>query len=367
MKSDQLPGHCMNIIDSTGSNSNSVQWIMQWRLNQIVLSTTAFHEILVRIEALKELSFNNLKDISINDDVVIIFLINLYNLMTLHASIVTPWSLGKKDQIKRKHDTRYKFASGSVSLMQIEHYLLYAKNFSVSFNHPTFLPSTDYSIPSPAELGKTFGQLHLTKSNPLLFFLLGQPYKSGVKIQAVVDKDNLTTSLSTSISEFLKRNILINSKSIILPNILRRLGQGLNESEETYSFDDNLEIDNLIETLEKSVGPQPGAVSLSDWDRAEIIFGGAIDSIDGDELISKMNQIPLGIVNKQSQGNFLICAHTFVKLKTILNIGVEARDRTSMFVVYPNCFVGKDAVKAIIASVHIIIVIIIIIIIIIIL
>jgi hypothetical protein len=112
------------------------------------------------------------------------------------------------------------------------------------------------------------------------------------------------------------------------------------------------EINTLIESLEDKMNPEkPRGLSLSDWDRAEIIGGGT--GIDDEELIKRMNEIPLGAIIKESEGNFLISESQLIKLKNILLVGVESRDRTSMFGItkgYSNCFVGGEAIRAMIAS-----------------
>jgi hypothetical protein len=355
-KGDYLCADDISVIDCKANNAGQGCWIMQWRLNQIVLSTTAFHEILGRIESLKELNLNNLKDMNLSDDDVISFLINLYNLMMLHSSIVTTWSKDRSEMIKKKYDMKYKFASGAISLIQIEYFLLYSKCSGISFNYPSFISSTEYTLPSKIELNKLFGCLQITKSNPIWYFLLGQSYKSGVKIPGVIYPNNLEASISASLSEYLKRNVLINQKSVILPKILRLLGSGLIlDNDDVASINDDNEdneINTLIETLEDKRNPDkpPTLSTLSDWDRAEIIGGG--NGIDDEEIMKKMDEIPLGLIVTDSENNFLISESQLIKLKNILLVGVEARDRSTLFgvVSFNNCFVGSEAIRAMIAS-----------------
>ena len=327
-KSDYLPAGNISVIDSNATNGEQGCWIMQWRLNRIILSTTAFQEICMRIESLKELNLNNLKDVSLNDADVISFLINLYNLMIVHSSIVTAWGVGFTEMIKKKYDVKYKFASGTISLIQIEYYLLYSKCSGISFNYPTFVPSTEYTIPSKLELNKLFGSLQITKSNPIWYFLLGQSYKSAVMIPGVIYPDNLDSSISAALCEYLKSNVLINQKSVILPKVLRLLGSGLIlDNDDVASINDDNEdheINAIIEALEdKRNTDKPSALSLSDWDRAEIIGGGT--GIDDEEIMKKMNDIPLGVIITDSENNFLISESQLVKLKNILLVGVESR------------------------------------------
>ena len=268
-RSDHVGADGFSVIDNnatTNTNSSATTsdgsgfWIMQWRLNQIILSTTAFHDILTRIEALKDLNLNNLKDLNLSDEDIVSFLINLYNLMMLHASIVTTWSKDKNELMKKKQDIKYKFASGSISLIQIEYYLLYSKCSGISFNYPTFLPSTEYTLPSK-KINELFGSLQITKSNPMWYFLLGQPYKSAVVIPGVLYPDNLMSTTSAALSEYLKRNVLINQKSVILPKILRLLCSGLiidnddNGGDVDIITSEDNEINTLIESLEDNMNP----------------------------------------------------------------------------------------------------------------
>lgn len=84
--------------DSTSALEGGV-WISQFRLRNALLLTSAFHEICRKVEFLRQLNMKDLHKDLLQESCTImwtneqktIFCVNLYNLLSLHASIMLPW------------------------------------------------------------------------------------------------------------------------------------------------------------------------------------------------------------------------------------------------------------------------------------
>ena len=99
-------------------------WLSQWRLRKLIVSSTAFSEISIDVFNLKSLSVKQLKKAL--DAEKQAFLINLYNLISLHATILMPWphAADVRGRCKWQNLARYQIGDVQLSLFQIEYALL---------------------------------------------------------------------------------------------------------------------------------------------------------------------------------------------------------------------------------------------------
>lgn len=118
--------HPSNVTPATASinpanlaSANGL-WLSQWRLRKAVTSTTAFQELTALLASLKKLNVREIRKLS--NDEKLCFWVNLYNLMSLHASLLIPWPrLG--DTASRMHwlkNARYEVGPATISLLQVE-------------------------------------------------------------------------------------------------------------------------------------------------------------------------------------------------------------------------------------------------------
>ena len=109
------------------SSFSSGVWISQFRVRNVLMASTAFHDICRQVEALKSL---NMKDIDKNmsNDMKYCFLTNLYNLISLHAAVLLPWPAAQDacGRAKWQSLAKYVVSSTELSLLKLEHGILRA-------------------------------------------------------------------------------------------------------------------------------------------------------------------------------------------------------------------------------------------------
>lgn len=115
-------------------------WISQFRARNMLLLSTAFHDITRSVEALRGLSMKDVNKFLSNNE-KLSFLLNLYNLMSLHASVLVHWppahdAIGR---VKWQHTVKYQFSSSELSLLKLEHGII--RSMSQKLDVPTIAAS----------------------------------------------------------------------------------------------------------------------------------------------------------------------------------------------------------------------------------
>jgi hypothetical protein len=112
---------------ATSTNCHSL-WLSQWRVRNALLSTTAFNEWAQGLHLLKTVDLKTAR--AMNNDQKLSFCLNLYNLMSVFASIVLPWPRLLDVAGRVNWQRNVKFAVGGTSsscicsLLQLEHCIL---------------------------------------------------------------------------------------------------------------------------------------------------------------------------------------------------------------------------------------------------
>lgn len=99
-------------------------WVNQFRLRRLVTCTSAFTDFSNFVAMLNELDLKALR--KCNDFEKNSFLLNLYNLISLHAAIVLPWPSVKDraGRVRWQQLARYDIGGTQLSLLQIEYAIL---------------------------------------------------------------------------------------------------------------------------------------------------------------------------------------------------------------------------------------------------
>lgn len=128
----------------------------QWRIRNIVASTTAFTDISLQLASFQHLNIRDFSNISgkvqtlcLLIDIILLdlesarlsFLLNLYNLMSLHAAVLMPWPTFSNttnrvnldnehrfDRVNWLKCVNYRLGSQNISLLQLEFCLLRSRS-----------------------------------------------------------------------------------------------------------------------------------------------------------------------------------------------------------------------------------------------
>lgn len=141
-----------DITNSTNQSYKAVFcWLSQWRVHRILYTCSAFADITSRMAAFKYLHLRHLPN-NLTDNIKTSFLLNLYNLMSLHAAIMIPWpSLNDSNsRIQWLYATRYQIGSNHISLLQLEHWLLRSQSIQNLEHLPSIPGASEVSILSTA-------------------------------------------------------------------------------------------------------------------------------------------------------------------------------------------------------------------------
>lgn len=120
-----ISGKDLRIIDAAVSaESAHPRWLLQWRLNRMVLATSAFADFSVLVSKLKTYNLKSLKKHS--DDEKAAFFVNLYNCMSLHASLLLRWPEVSEShaRVMWQHRARYNIGGVKISLLGIEYSII---------------------------------------------------------------------------------------------------------------------------------------------------------------------------------------------------------------------------------------------------
>ena len=123
--SDFISGKNLRIIDANVSADTArPRWLLQWRLNRMVLATSAFADFSVLVSKLKTFDLKALKKHS--DDEKAAFFVNLYNCMSLHAALLLPWPDVSQGDARAlwQHHARYNIGGVKLSLLGIEYSII---------------------------------------------------------------------------------------------------------------------------------------------------------------------------------------------------------------------------------------------------
>lgn len=219
-------------------------WLAQWRLRRSIASTTAFSEICIEVSNLKSLPIKQLKKAGDADKLS--FLINLYNLISLHASIMLPWP--HVDDIQGRcrwqAQARYQIGDIQLSLLQIEYALLRTR--LVSKPLPTIPQCFDVPVPSPTDIKHLSSLLPKTVDVRALM-ALALPFRSSnycyiylSSITEVAEGVNnlsiLQRELYLMVSEYLVSRIRCYSveSKVVVPKVLRRYLEDILLFRKTY-------------------------------------------------------------------------------------------------------------------------------------
>lgn len=217
-------------------------WLAQWRLRRAVASSTAFSEISIEVSNLKNLPVKQLKKASNAEKLS--FLINLYNLISLHATILLPWP-ASSDTLGRcrwQAQARYQVGDVCLSLLQIEHALLRSR--LVSRPLPTIPHCPSVPVPSPADIKHLSSLLPKTvdvralmalalpfRSSSLCYLYLSSVPDQVSDASSSSDTDHASLSMQTLqrelfqlVSEHLVSRLAVYSveSKVLVPKVLRR-------------------------------------------------------------------------------------------------------------------------------------------------
>lgn len=231
-RDDSQEGEVAAGTEEAYSHSLCGVWLSQWRLRRAVACTTAFAEICVEVSNLKSLPVKQLKKAGEADKLA--FLINLYNLISLHASVLMPWPHvdDLQGRCRWQAQARYQVGDLQLSLLQIEYALLRTR--LVSRPPPTIPQCFSFSVPSPADIKHLSSLLPKTVDVRALM-ALALPFRSSppcyVYLSSVNEQldgsDNtgaLQRELFHLVSELLVSRIRCYSveSKVVVPKVLRR-------------------------------------------------------------------------------------------------------------------------------------------------
>jgi hypothetical protein len=117
-------------------------WVQQWRLRNIIVPTSAFAQISLAVHSLTNMDLREMK--SLSDIGKIAFLMNLYNLLSLHASIMLPWPHVKDraGRVRWQQAARYDIGGAPISLIHIEYMLIKSR---LAVPKPPTIPGSQVS------------------------------------------------------------------------------------------------------------------------------------------------------------------------------------------------------------------------------
>ena len=232
-RNDYLPPQFTQVLDASVKIKEGIAfsasatacvsgiWLSQWRVRKAIVCTTAFLDITTSVCALKDFNIKDMRGVTEEEKQV--FLLNLFNLMSLHASILLPWP-GTDDRAGRflwQRNVRYRLGGGFINLLQLEHGLLRA--CSKSLDLPSF-PSSDILIPAAPDV-KAFVQLQPIVPEPRVSFVLSLPHRSSPVALVFRSAGNLSHMLKTASSEYLSGRVFYQRNGSILPKVLRMFRQ----------------------------------------------------------------------------------------------------------------------------------------------
>lgn len=136
-----LPNQYFQIIDSQAKSQVSDSglpssetaskglWISQWRIRNTLVGTSAFSEFGKMVSKLRNINLKEIKE-NLSDSFKMTFLLNLFNLISVHASILSIWpNVGDRSgRVQWLNSSRYRVGSSTLSLLQIEYGLLRARS-----------------------------------------------------------------------------------------------------------------------------------------------------------------------------------------------------------------------------------------------
>ena len=378
-------------------------WVSQWRLRRVIASTSAFADICKAVSQLKSLSVKQLKRSS--DSQKISFLINLYNLISLHATVLLPWPSvsDAPGRCRWQSLARYQIGDIELSLLQIEYALLRSR--LVSWPMPTVPHCPDVRTPSPSDI-KHLSSLLPKQVDVRVLMALALPFRSsyacfvylGDQSDPSLDHaQSLQKELFDLVADFLVRRIKCYSdeSKLLLPKVLRRYMQDVILFRKSYEkhipsslenvsplaldnsgkalegcggADDSLEVLRSVKSALRPFFPsrkrssedveprgsssfQQGASDQLSEDQSSYLAGpdsdrGGWDKAAGSELHVASPSLMLHRYSRPSSfGDKIIAESEFQQLHQILSSELRIKDRTYHFKTYSNCFLGSDAVE----------------------
>jgi hypothetical protein len=325
-------------------------WLSQYRLQAVLLSTTAFRSISRRIELLQQIQMKDLA--SISENIRFSFVLNLYNLLSLHASLLIPWPSTSNHQARllwQSQHARYKIGSQYLSLLHIEYGLLRGQQVALDLS-----TIKDLNDSSSIDM-KALQNLALSSVDPRAQFALCKPYRSSPRLISSYTYKNLKRLLYDTISSYFLQINLSSQEHLRLPKFMRyQVDDYLNYIPPVPSARAKSQPIAATEAEEEKVVEPVASVSTSpvnDWDLAQVTTKdrSAASKVIINQHQSNISSFPLqsdhlrleSLFDDAYNGDVRITEAELQRILRILQLGLDVRDRRHMLRSYRSCFLGR--------------------------
>lgn len=347
LSSDFLPNRYTLLLNCRGkSHWNDgilhYNWLSQYRIQAVLLPTTAFKDISRRIELLQQIPLKDLA--SVSETIRVAFLLNLYNLLSLHTSLLIPWpSTSNHHQrlLWQSQYARYKVGANFLSLFQIEYGLLRGQKISLDMSiHKDANDSTVIDM-------KPFQNLALADIDPRVQFALCKPHRSSSRISTSFTYKNLKRMLFESVSSYFVKINASNNHLFRLPKFMRYFSNDyVNYVPPVPSAMVQRPVSATVESDQTKI-VEDSSVIVNDWDIAQITTKDhlatstiPIDRYESSPPTSSNLRIEM-ILDDSYGGDVDVTDIELQRILRILQLGLDVRDRRIMLRTIKSCFLGR--------------------------